>query len=502
MRDIERKWRAIRLRLQIPDDVLHLVQKRLDDNGPPRDVLLCLYCDTFLLSITTSDVNKHLGRACHIRNAQLLRQPDPHPSQSSYDICSPRQCGFYKELAEFCIVSDIAFEKLEKPETRQFLEKYMRRHIPSEATLRRGYVDVCYRHVINQIRDEIGDNCYWLGIDESTDTRMRKVVNVIIIPLRQDRPGTPRLLNCDVVESANAQEISACVLTSLELLWPNGIDENKFLVLASDGAAYMGVVGRMLKEHFPKLLHITCAAHGLHLIAESVRQLYPECNTIIGDTKAIFVKAPTRVNLLNEMFPDLDQPPTVCVTRWGTWLCAAQYYSNNFDEIKQVIEALPEGCNEKLPNVRATFNLPGIRDEFLAIHQNYNILVEVLEGLQANFLLLSTSMGLLDMVNAFFENEPEIPQAICNRYHAIFTDKPSFQLLRAINECISQNSEAVPEGLDNWNIDNVYSLRYALITTCEVERTFSMYKAVLRWNRQSFRFHNLRKYFIVHCFRE
>lgn len=497
---LQRKWQRIRRQLNIPDDMFVLDEKIVNNNL--RDVLKCVYCHTYLCSITTRDVGRHLTGLGHIRKMQRAMLPNPQPSQSSYNVCSTRQSAFYKELAEFCIVSDISFEKLDLPETRAFLEKYMRKDIPCASTLRGGYVDVCYRQVIDNIREEIGDRCYWVGVDETTDTRMRKVVNVIIIPLLPDRSGTPRLLNCDIVETANAQQISTCVLQSLELLWPDGIDENRFLVLASDGAAYMGVAGRLLKDFFPKLLHINCAAHGLNLIAESVRHLYPECNTIVGDTKSIFLKAPTRVRLLEEMFPDLALPPAVCITRWGTWLGAAQYYMDNFDEIHEVINALPDQGNDKLPRVKAAFNLPGIHDEFVSIYQNYGILVDVLERLQSSFISLSEALALVESVNTAFENEPEVPQSIRNRYHAIFTDKASFQLLRAINECISTNSQDVPEGLNNWNIDNVHSLRHAVITTCDVERSFSMYKAVLRWNRQSFQFRNLRKYFIVHCFRE
>lgn len=373
--------------------------------------------------------------------------------------------------------------------------------MPSASTSQAAYVGVCYRQVINNIRQEIGDSCYWVGVDESTDTRLRKIDNVIIIPFHPDRPGTPRLLNCDIVETANAQQISTCVLESLALLWPDGIDENRVLVVASDGAAYMGVAERFSKDHFPKLLHITCAARGLNLIAESVRHLYPECNTIVADTKAIFGKASARIQLLEEMHPGVPQPPAVCITRRGTWLRAAAYYEEYFEEKKEVINELPDQHNDKL-HVKAAFDLPGIRDEFVSINQNDTILVYVLVQLQSNFLLLSDAMALVNSVNTVFENEPKIPEVIRNRYHAIFTDEVSFQLLRAVNECISTNSQDVPEGLNNWTIDDVYSLRYALITTCEVERSFSIYKAVPRWNRQSFEFRNLRRYFIVHCYRD
>ena len=42
-------------------------------------------------------------------------------------------------------------------------------------------------------------------------------------------------------------------------------------------------------------------------------------------------------------------------------------------------------------------------------------------------------------------------------------------------------------------------MKFAPITSCEVERTFNRYKAIFRDNRQSFIFENLKEYAIVAC---
>jgi hypothetical protein len=37
------------------------------------------------------------------------------------------------------------------------------------------------------------------------------------------------------------------------------------------------------------------------------------------------------------MYPDLSLSPKPIVTRWGTWLNAANYYRQNFQETKNVV---------------------------------------------------------------------------------------------------------------------------------------------------------------------
>ena len=47
--------------------------------------------------------------------------------------------------------------------------------------------------------------------------------------------------------------------------------------------------------------------------------------------------------------------------------------------------------------------------------------------------------------------------------------------------------------------DDILAFKFAPIVSCEVERTFSQYGTVLRDNRQSLLFENLKRYLIVFC---
>jgi hypothetical protein len=40
-----------------------------------------------------------------------------------------------------------------------------------------------------------------------------------------------------------------------------------------------------IKAFYSKTLHVTCLAHGLHLIAEEVRKCFPNVNKLISNVK-------------------------------------------------------------------------------------------------------------------------------------------------------------------------------------------------------------------------
>ena len=84
------------------------------------------------------------------------------------------------------------------------------------------------------------------------------------------------------------------------------------------------------------MIHVKCLAHALHRVAEEVRGSYPEVDKLIANGKKIFIKSPLRVQKFKEEAPTLPLPPQPTVTRWGTWLDAANYYCTNYSQIEKI----------------------------------------------------------------------------------------------------------------------------------------------------------------------
>lgn len=114
------------------------------------------------------------------------------------------------------------------------------------------------------------------------------------------------------------------------------MNDHKFLLLVTDSAAYMLKAGEALSTFYTNMVHLTCFAHALHRVAEEIRLQYPDVNSVISTVKKVFLKAPSRVLLFRDMLPNVPLPPQPVLTRWGTWIQAALYYAQHFNEVKNV----------------------------------------------------------------------------------------------------------------------------------------------------------------------
>lgn len=245
--------------------------------------------------------------------------------------------NFNEDICQAFISANIPLFKLQNPSLRAFLEKYTKRHIPDESTLRKNYVKKCYSETMNNIRSSIGDHNIWISIDETTDCEGRYVANVIVGTLEIDRPSQTFLLHSEALEKTNHSTIAQLFDRALSILWPTGIRHNKVLLFLSDAAPYMIKSGKSIKSFYPKVVHITCVAHGLHRVAEEIRNQFPQVDELISNVKKVFLKAPSRTILFRNMAPNLALPPQPILTRWGTWLNAAFYYCDNLEIIKEII---------------------------------------------------------------------------------------------------------------------------------------------------------------------
>lgn len=104
-------------------------------------------------------------------------------------------------------------------------------------------------------------------------------------------------------------------------------------------------IGRLLKELYPNLIHVTCLAHALHNVCESIREEFDILNDFVGKAKLFFLKNPTRIQLFRDMVPGVPLPPSPCVTRWGTWIDAIGYYNEHFEEVARVSRQLKTNRN-------------------------------------------------------------------------------------------------------------------------------------------------------------
>lgn len=89
----------------------------------------------------------------------------------------------------------------------------------------------------------------------------------------------------------------------------SGVKYENVLLFVTDAAPYMVKAADSLTVLFPNLIHLTCLAHGIHRVCETIRAEYTTVDKMIAHVKKIFLKAPNRTHKLHEMFPNLSLPP-------------------------------------------------------------------------------------------------------------------------------------------------------------------------------------------------
>jgi hypothetical protein len=82
------------------------------------------------------------------------------------------------------------------------------------------------------------------------------------------------------------------------------------------------------------------------------------------------LKAPGRIIKLRELFPNLPLPLQPIITRWGTWLNAVEYYSNNFDSIKSVISRLDDEA-ESIKKSKEMFEDKHLQNDLAYLKSNF-----------------------------------------------------------------------------------------------------------------------------------
>ena len=142
-------------------------------------ILLCKICEKTINHEKKYFISQHVSTAKHKSAAAKMIGQKKISLISTVDTSSNRQSQFSLELCKAFMEAGIPFWKVENKSLRKFLEKYTKETVPSESTLRKTYLSVCYEEALQRIRAEVGGKKIWISIDESTDAMGRYIANVI-----------------------------------------------------------------------------------------------------------------------------------------------------------------------------------------------------------------------------------------------------------------------------------------------------------------------------------
>lgn len=125
-----------------------------------------------------------------------------------------------------------------------------------------------------------------------------------------------------VLKKTNHSTICQTFDKALFTLWPNKIQHFNVLQFISDTVPYMDKAANCLRAFYPKMVHVTCVVHGLHRVAETIHGQFPKIDELVSNTKKIFLKNPSRIDLFKTEAPGIPLPSTPILTRLSTWIYA------------------------------------------------------------------------------------------------------------------------------------------------------------------------------------
>ncbi|KAJ4429863.1 hypothetical protein ANN_22067 [Periplaneta americana] len=219
---------------------------------------------------------------------------------------------------------------------------------------------------------------------------------MVVGKLSPDGPSIPHLVCVKELSKVNSQAIAYFVNKGLQSLYSGNIDDSKVLFFCTDAASYMVAATPLLKTFYPNLTHVTCLAHGLHRVSETIRNEFPLVNSFISNTKKCFCKAPSRISIFRENFPDIPLPSQPIVTRWGTWIQSVVYYSKYFKEVVTVIDKLPETDSATcVKAVKDCLNDSRVKNDIAYITSNFSFIPASIEQLEREKQSLCSQIAIV-----------------------------------------------------------------------------------------------------------
>lgn len=464
-------------------------------------MIFCKVCEKRIPSSKKYQIDQHVSTASHLaaklKPAKCRQQLLTHISSSNSDTTNKTQ--FNKDLCEFFVACNTPFHQLNNEVCKKFLKKYCTNQIiPEESTIRKNYLPTIYEEVLKEIRADLSNDLIWISADETTDSCGRYIANLIVGKLSKE-PSTPYLVACKVLEKTNHSTIARFINDSIKSLFPDSSMDEKICVFVSDGAPYMVKAGQALKVFYPKLLHITCLAHGLHRLAEEIRSEFSTVNKLISSTKKVFLKAPSRVQAYKERLPNVALPPEPILTRWGTWLEAVLFYAENFEAIKEVIGTFDRSDAIAINSSQLAFDDPSIKKNIALIATHFSSIPDAIEKLETKNLPLCKSLEILEnMIEQSNALPSSISQKVRGKLNKVLYKNPDLDSIKKIDAFINGTGQTLPE---EGSVGMAPNFKYCPVTSVDVERSFSAYKLILSDKRHRFAVENLEKYIIVYCYK-
>lgn len=198
------------------------------------------------------------------------------------------------------------------------------------------------------------------------------------------------------------------------------------------------------------------------------------------------------------MFPDTPFPPEPIITRWGTWINAALYYVDHFDKVAKFVNQLDSTEAQCIRKAQFSLSNARIKIDLAFIKSHFECIPNAIKQLEAQGLSLSQSIAIFSGIRKNLEAVPQ--KDFLHKYVQTINKNVGLTLLSKISNALDgRELSERSDFIDSLSPEQLNSFKYAPLTSCDVERTFSAYKRILNDTRRRFTIENLAKHIVIHC---
>lgn len=166
--------------------------------------------------------------------------------------------------------------------------------------------------------------------------------------------------------------------------------------------------------------------------------------------------------------------------------------------MRTVLNDFDDEESDAMFSAKELFENPNIPSDLAFIKVHFSLIIQSIEKLQTQNLPLNKSMESVEKVRERLEEMND--KTFVEKFDKVFKRNVGFDTIRAIRDILEKNySFAENEYTRNLLPIELAKFKCCPTTSCDVERSFSVYKEILSAKRQGFLFENVRKHLILKC---
>jgi hypothetical protein len=194
--------------------------------------------------------------------------------------------------------------------------------------------------------------------------------------------------------------------------------------------------------------------------------------------------------------PDVALPPEPVLTRWGTWIQAVNFYNKHFDVLKSFVTTFHAESAVAVRESQTALIETKVASSMAYVRSNFGWILESIKKSETTGISLQESMGILENAEVKLSAvRGETGEKDYRKFQAILKRNPGYSTFMAVLKILDGVDTDLPEDISRGKF---HLLKFALVTSCDVERSFSAYKRILCDRRLCMTAENMEKYLVVH----